>query len=311
MAKQDTRVGFQAVRLVSGLALVIWLGAAGVTTGQGPLRLELVGAETDAAFRVVSTIIVGPTESILWDTQYKVSDGKRLADRIAATGTRLKAIVISHADHDHYMGGEEVLKRFPGTPVYMTAATLADYTERSEKDLAAERRRPGAEAPETLVKAQVLPSSLSVDGQRLEIIENLVGDVKKPASAAMWIPSLQAALVADLAFNGIHPWLGDSDAESRKAWAASLQRIAALKPQIVVPGHKADIAAPDSPEILTAMQTYLADFDRLAQSAATPMDLVTARINARVRAPRVRPRLRCSRRPSSPVPARVDRAPRR
>jgi hypothetical protein len=92
----------------------------------------------------------------------------------------------------------------------------------------------------------------------------------------MWIPSLQAALVADLAFNGVHPWLGDSDVESRKAWAASLQRIAALKPKIVVAGHKADGTAPDSPELLTTMQTYLADFDRLAQSAATPMDLVTA-----------------------------------
>jgi hypothetical protein len=60
------------------------------------LRLEDVVAETDAGLRVVSTIIVGPTECVLWDAQYEVSDGKRLADRIAATGKRLKAIVISH-----------------------------------------------------------------------------------------------------------------------------------------------------------------------------------------------------------------------
>ena len=245
--------------------------------GPAPLKLVKVGADSDAAFRVVATLIVGPTESVLWDAQYKVSDGKRLADRIAETGTRLKAIVISHADHDHYMGAMEVLARFPKTPVYMTAATLADYTERSQRDLAAERQRPNADAPDTLPAAELLPSSpLTVDGHRLEVIEGLAGDVRKPASTALWIPSLRAALVADLAFQGIHPWLGDSDVASRAAWRASLTRIADLKPAVVVPGHKLDVSAPDSPDVLAFMDTYLADFDRLMQSSATPADLVTA-----------------------------------
>jgi glyoxylase-like metal-dependent hydrolase (beta-lactamase superfamily II) len=252
--------------------------AAGASQqGPNPLKLLEVGADSDAAFRVVATLVAGPTESILWDAQYKVSDGKRLADRIAETGTRLKAIVISHADHDHYMGAMAVLARFPNTPVYMTAATLADYNERSPQDLAAERQRPNADAPETLATAQVLPpGGLTVDGHRLEIIEGLSGDVRKPASAALWIPSLRAALVADLAFRGIHPWLGDSDIASRTAWRASLKRIADLDPAIVVAGHKVDVSAPDSPDVLGFMDTYLAEFDRLMQSSATPADLVSA-----------------------------------
>jgi glyoxylase-like metal-dependent hydrolase (beta-lactamase superfamily II) len=254
-----------------------WIGpGVSAAAAQGQLRLEEAGADTDAAFRVVSTLIVGPTESILWDAQYKSSDGKRLADRIAATGTRLKAIVISHADHDHYMAATEVVKRFPNTPVYMAASTLDDYNERSARDLAAERKRPNADAPETLVAAQLLPPTLTVDGHRLVVIENLVGDVRKPVSTALWIPSLQAALVADLVFVGIHPWLGDSDVASRQAWAASLRRIAELKPKIVVAGHKADIDAADSPDTLMFMETYLSDFDRFMEAAATPDDLVKA-----------------------------------
>jgi glyoxylase-like metal-dependent hydrolase (beta-lactamase superfamily II) len=117
---------------------------------------------------------------------------------------------------------------------------------------------------------------LTVDGNRLEVIADLGGDVRKPASSAFWIPSLRAVLVADLAFSGIHPWLGDSDTASRAAWRLSIRKIADLKPLIVVPGHKADVTAPDSPEVLTFMQSYLADFDRLMESAATPDDLVTA-----------------------------------
>lgn len=264
------------MRLMS-LAALVYLA---FLPGQSPansLRLEHVGADSDAAFRVVATIIVGATESVLWDGQYKVTDGKRLADRVAATGTRLKAIVISHADHDHYMGAGEVLKRFPGTPVYMAASTLADFNLRSAQDLADERKRPNSDAPDALVTPQLLPQQpLTVDGHRLEVLADLHGDVRKPASSVLWIPSLRAALVADLAFSGIHPWLGDSDTASRTAWQSSLKRIAGLKPAIVVPGHKSDVAAPDTPEVLTFMQSYLADFDRLMASAATPDDLVKA-----------------------------------
>lgn len=267
------------------MAFVISLMFSVVAGTQAPLpppapatlRLEHVGANTDAAFRVIATVIAGPTECVVWDGHYKVSDGQRLADRIAASCKRLKAMVISHADHDHYMGAIAVLNRFPGTPVYMHASTLADFNERSARDLAAERRRPNPEAPEQLVTPQPLPSSpLTVDGHHLEVIPGLVGDVRKPASSVLWIPSLRAALVADLAFNGIHPWLGDSDRASRAAWRTSLQTIADLKPAIVVPGHKADVDAPDSPDVLTFMRTYLEDFDRLMEAAATPDDLVKA-----------------------------------
>ena len=242
-----------------------------------PLRLDIVGADTNAAFRVLATIIAGPTESIVWDAQYRVSDGRRLADRIAATGTRLKAIVISHADHDHYMGAMEVVKRFPGTPVYMAASTLLDFQARSGPDLAAEKKNPNADAPETLVTPEVLPSTtLTVDGQRIEVITDLAGDVSRPVSSVLWIPSLKAALVGDLVFNGIHPWLGDSTIASRQAWKAALSRIADLKPAIVVPGHKMDLTMPDSVEGLAFMQAYLTDFDTLMESAATPADLIAA-----------------------------------
>src|SRR6185503_3313042 len=61
------------------------------------LRLEEVGADS-TAFHVVSTLIVGPTEVLLWDAQYHAADAERVADRIASTGKRLKAVIISHPD---------------------------------------------------------------------------------------------------------------------------------------------------------------------------------------------------------------------
>lgn len=269
-----TRTRLACVALIGALTPAV---IAASQRPDAPLRLEEVIADTDAAFRAVATIVAGPTESIVWDAQYKVSDGRRLAERIAATGTRLKAIVISHADHDHYMGAMAVLNAFPGTPVYMTASTLQDFHERSAGDLAMERKRPNADAPDMLPAPQLLPAApLTVDGHRLEFIADLGGDVRKPVSTVLWIPSIRAALVADLAFNGVHPWLGDSDIASRAAWRAALKRIADLEPNTVVPGHKADAAAGNSPELLAFMQAYLEDYDRLMQSSATPGELAAA-----------------------------------
>lgn len=245
------------------------------------LRLEKYGA-SEQAFHVVSTLIVGPTESILFDGQYKVSDGRRLADRIAATGTSLRAIVLSHADHDHYMGAGEIVERFPGTPVYVTQATLDDFVIRSVRDLEAEHGQgQNPEAPDRLIVPQLLPGgTLTVDGEEIVVIRDLVGDVRAPASTALWIPSLRAVLTGDLVFDGVHPWLGDSDRESRVRWRSSLGRLAALDPAIVVPGHKRDLSSPDSAESIDGMVQYLLDYDAFMESASTPDELIAEMLAA-------------------------------
>src|SRR5262249_36963253 len=79
----------------------------------GPkLHLEEVGSDS-TSFDVVATLIVGPTEALLWDAQYHLPDAKRLADQIAASGKHLKAIIISHPDHDHFSGAAAIVERFP------------------------------------------------------------------------------------------------------------------------------------------------------------------------------------------------------
>lgn len=243
------------------------------------LRLEKYAAP-EQAFHVLSTLIAGPTESVLFDAQYKVSDGRRLADMIAATGTTLKAVVLSHADHDHYMGAMEIIERFPGTPVYMTDAGLADFEARSRNDLAMERSRgPDPEVPDSLVQPEALAGdTLFVDGQALVVIDGLVGDVRGPASAALWIPSLQTMLAGDLVFEGIHPWLGDADLASRAEWRRSLDRLKTFEPRVVVPGHKRDPTTPDSPDQIDFMLRYLDAYDAAMEGASGPDDVVNAMV---------------------------------
>ncbi len=240
-----------------------------------PSRLRLVEVGADStAFDVVATLIVGPTEAILWDSQYLARDASRLADTIQASKKHLKAIILSHPDEDHVSGAAIIVRRFPGTPVYMTASGLRWFSGNAIKRFNADRAKLGDKIADSLVTPTLLPTThFTVDGEAVDVIADLNGDMGAPMNSVLWIPSLRAALVGDMAFNGVHPWLGVCDAAARAAWRASLARIASLDPAVVVAGHKKSISLPDSPAVLEHMRRYLDDFDTFAQNSQTPMEM--------------------------------------
>jgi glyoxylase-like metal-dependent hydrolase (beta-lactamase superfamily II) len=240
------------------------------------LRLETIVADT-LNYNVVSTLIAGPTEILLFDAQNRMSDGRRVAERIAATGLRLKAIFLSHADEDHFFGALAVLERFPGTPVYMTPAALREFGRVAEGMRKSLKPRMGAEAPDSLIHPEAVPASgLAVDGEPLEVLPDLQGDVLEPSNSAIWIPSLRAVLAGDIVFNGVYPYLAASSEASRAAWLRSLDKLASLQPRIVVAGHKRSAEAADSPESLQFMRNYLADFEAARRSAPDVPAMIAA-----------------------------------
>ncbi len=232
-------------------------------------RLRLILFTSDSSsFHVGSTLVLGPTEAILVDAQYHMSDARREADSIAALGTHLKAIFITHADEDHYLGAAAFIQRFPGTPVYMTPRAMWEFRLTSESFLTRQQRNEPAEAPDSLLRPQRLPGLvLTVDGERVEIVPDLQGDVLAPSNSAVWIPSLGAVLAGDIVFNRVHPWLAASDTAARRQWRQSIQRLAALRPRVVIAGHKRSLDTPDAPDVLGAMDRYLADFDEALRAA--------------------------------------------
>jgi glyoxylase-like metal-dependent hydrolase (beta-lactamase superfamily II) len=250
---------------------------AGIAAPTKPaLRLIEVLADT-GAYDVNATLIAGPTEALLVDAQFHASDARRLADQIAATGTHLKAIFITHPDEDHYLGAAVIEERFPGTPVYMTPAAISEFKEQAPKYLAGMKAHAPSEAPDSLVTPQPLPSTtLTVDGQTIEITPDQQGDVLKPTNSFLWIPSLRAVLAGDIVFSGIHAWLGSSSPDARVAWHRSIARIAALHPVIVVAGHKSSADLSDSPDVLRRMDQYLTDFDAARSASPDAKALVAA-----------------------------------
>ena len=95
----------------------------------GPMRDLRNGGQFSPT---TSTLLTGPTEAVLVDTQYMDSDVANIARRIVASGRRLTTIYVTHAHADHYFGLEWLLDRFPSARAVALPAVVAEIEAGNE-----------------------------------------------------------------------------------------------------------------------------------------------------------------------------------
>ena len=84
------------------------------------------------------------------------------------------------------------------------------------------------------------------------------------------IPSLDAVITGDVIYNGINPFLAASGPEEWRAWIASVAKVAALEPRIVIAGHKRpELPDDDLTATLDATRDYIQTSSTSSSSAAT------------------------------------------
>ena len=214
---------------------------------------------------------------MLVDALITVDEVARLVDWIRATGKHLTTVYVTHGHADHFLGLSAVLAAFPGAQ----AVALPQVVPFADDQLA-----PATLAywetlfPDQLPSAPVGPAAMAGEHIELEghhLLPIDVGQSDTHPTSVVWVRDLNAVVGGDVVYNGIHPWLAQTDTERRKKWAAALDTVEELQPAWVISGHRDPSASSDhAPALIGATRQYLSDFDEALSVRATAPELVAA-----------------------------------
>jgi len=200
-------------------------------------------------------LISGEAEAILFDVVMLRSDASKLADMITKSGKTLKAVMVSHAHPDHFMGLDVITERFPEARVLGTPSVVADVKADGPWMYSMLQTKLGPEGPTRLVVPEALEEpTLRIEGSRLEVVE--FGECESKHIAALYIPQLKALLSADLIYSNAHLYLQERHLESWLARLEELEDFAKDRVSIIYPGHGAAAGL----ELIGQTRTYLHDF---------------------------------------------------
>lgn len=216
------------------------------------------------------------------------------AEAVRLTGRSVFLLANTHWHSDHTWGNQE----FADLPIVGTARTvelmaadapadLADYEAELDEYLTtlharlqsddpaeramAQRRIPGVEQWKLAcpgfrltVPSKIVADHLAVGGQRpVELLS--FGGGHTDSDLFAWLPDDGIIIAGDLCWNGIHPRTHDGHPGP---WADILDRIAALGPRQIHPGH----GRPGGPEVAALLAPYLRTVADYVTAAAAGAD---------------------------------------
>src|SRR5882757_3388066 len=220
-----------------------------------------------------ATLIHGERDAVLVDTFLTVEQCNGLADAIAASGKTLKAIYVTHARGDHFFGIKVLQDRFPGAKALATPAVVAKMKLQitPEKLNSRWRKLFPNQIPDVISIADPLEGDeIDLEGNRLVVVR--VGHTDTDDTTCLHVPSIGLVLAGDAVYNGIHPFLNESNRQTRQEWITALDKIDALKPTAVVAGHKIP-TNDDNPRNVEETRRYIRDFIRLNDATKTAREL--------------------------------------
>jgi glyoxylase-like metal-dependent hydrolase (beta-lactamase superfamily II) len=267
---QTTQQEFSMIRttvLATSLAVAFTAHAA------QPLSVKVYNAGA-TSFNVDSTLVYGEKEAMVIDAGFTRADAMRIAANVLDSGKQLTTIYVSQADPDYYFGVETLKEFFPQADVVSTPAVLEKLNAKLAGKVAFWGPKMGANAPRKPVVPRALDgNTLTLEGQTIEIRGTQGPLAHRPYA---WIPSIKAIVGNIGVFGNMHVWTADTQTPAqRAAWLAQLDEMAALKPELVIPGHMKAGTAVDASAI-SFTKGYLQTFEKNLAANRTSAALIGA-----------------------------------
>ena len=224
---------------------------------------------------ISATLITGERDAVLVDAVMTSGQAAELADWVAATGKDLTTVYVTHGHGDHWFGLGMILERFPDAKAVAIPSVARNIDSQIGSDFIEtfwKRRFPG-QIPETLAGVEELEGDrFELEGEELVVVD--LGHTDTDDTTALHVPSIGLVVAGDAAYNDVHLYLAESDAIGRRSWLTALDTIERLSPRAVVAGHRRPERT-DDPKILEETRQYIRDFEALAASTATALELYT------------------------------------
>lgn len=174
-------------------------------------------------------------------------------------------IYISSGDPDYYFGLEPIVAAFPDVKVVASEAVVKHIERTKDAKLAYWGPILEEGAPSKIVVPTVLnETTLSLEGKRIEVKEINTHD------AYLWVPAEKTVFGGVSVYSGVHVWMADTQSKQERAqWSQSLERMKALKPKTVIPGHYLG-DMPKGVEGIQFTMNYIADIEQTLEKLNKP-----------------------------------------
>jgi glyoxylase-like metal-dependent hydrolase (beta-lactamase superfamily II) len=251
-------------------ALSIAASAAAQADPPKPLTVEVLRSGP-GSLHANFALISGERDAVLVDAPFTVADAHRAVAMILESGKNLTHVFVTHDHPDHFFAMEVIQDAFPSARIVAHPTVVEDIWRSLPFKVKRWAPMLGANGPRHPSAPLALEGdTIELEGQTLQVIGPMQGD--HVHATALWVPSIKALFPSDLVFNEVHLWLGEHDPEQVAAWARSLDRLAALGPEIVVAGH-ARPGLPSDTSALAFTRRYLAEWPVLVSRAKDSAEL--------------------------------------